>query len=585
MKRILCLLMTFVMLLGSFTVLTSCGKPKDDGAEINIYLGAQVFDFDPSDYYVSSNAERLLGLLYEPLFTLKKNGKIKCAAADGYDVDKKEHKIIIDIRESYWSDGIQLKAADFVYAWCERIINSVNPNPAAALFLDIEGVREAMNGEGSISDVGIKATEMDQITITYREGADYKRILRNLASVATAPVRQDIVEESPTTWSKSTVVTNGPFKVKSYKDDGTFELTRNLGYHQEPTVKDYDNKVRPGLLYGECTFDGSDFSVSYQDIENNVTFIMADASLTDRKEYKKKAKVADDTSTYTYVFNTSHPLFSDINARKALSAVIDREAIIDAITFGKPADGFIPDVSGGARKDIISTESNLDQAKRYLALVDKTVLAENRTFTLAIDSDEQSIAIAEIVAAAWKELGFDVKITPLAVKKTELSDGSEVTDSGVQYLVKSVAMGTATFDVIGLDWQTYSIDPLAGLASLTSILNGMGRQPISGVPSDGGTPDSSVIRSNIAGWSSAKYDRLVLEASACANKKDRKKLLIEAEKCLIEEMPVCPLVFNQSFVFTHSKISKVKFDGLGNMSLTNVKLAGYRKYFRPKEEE
>ena len=590
MKKIVSLLLTLVMLLGTMTALTSCGTPKDGGPEINIYLGAQVFDFDPSDYYVSANAERVLALMYEPLFTLKKNGKVKCAAADSYKVDKDERKIVIEIRDSYWSDNIKVKAADFVYAWCERIINPANPNPAAALFLDIEGVREAMNGECSISDVGIKATASDQITITYREGADYKRILSNLASVATAPVRQDIVAGAETVWSKQSVVSNGPFKLKSFdKEDGTFELARNVGYHQKYDVKDYDNKVKPGLLYGTFTCaDDKTSAVSYEDIAKKVTFIMADAPLADRVEYKKKADVADDTSVYTYVFNTELPLFKDANVRLALSTAIDRAAIVEAITFGKAADGFIPDVSGGSAESYISSTADLAKARAYLAKADQSVVREHSTITLSIDCDEQSKAIAEIVKAAWKQLGFTVVIDAVAPETTPMADGSLVTDSGIQYLVKSVAMGTKTFEVIGLDWQTYSTDALAGLASLTSTINGMGRKLESGVPSNGGTPDSSEARANLSFWQDDAYNQLVLEASACADPEERNQLLAAAEKYLMEKMPVCPLVFNQSFVFTAFRVSGVKLDKLGNLNLTDTGMFRYRKFFKvekPEEEK
>ena len=587
MKKLVSLLLTFVMILGMLTVFAGCGAPKDDGAEINIYLGSEVFDFDPSDYYVSSNAERVLSLIYEPLFTVNENGKVKCAAAKDYDVDEDDREITIEIRETYWSDNIPVKASDFVYTWCERIINPVNPNPAAALFLDIEGVREAIEGNGSIWDVGIKATEMDEITITYRQGADYKRILKNLASIATAPVRQDAVEVAETYWSKSSVVTNGPFRVKSYDHDkGTFELARNVGYHQDFTIKDYDNQVRPGLLYGNfVTFSDSDVTVSYSDIENKVVFVMAEASLADRAKYKKKADTADHTSTYTYVFNTSHPLFSDVNVRLALSAAIDRNAIIKAITFGKAANGLIPDVSGGANKDFISSGANMEKARQYLAAADQNVVNAHKAFTLTIDLDEQSKAIADIVKTAWEALGFEVTINAVGKTRSILSDGTDFYDSAIQYLMKDASYGKVNYDVIAVDWQTYSTDALAGLAALTSTLNGMGKEQIDGVPGLGGTVSTSKARSNVAVWSDAKYDQLVLEASASPNKDERARLLAEAEEYLMSKMPVCPLVFNQSFVFTGSKISKVKFDGLGHLILTDAKLSNYKKYFKPEETE
>ena len=589
MKRIISLLLMLVMLLGSLTALTSCGVPKDDGAEINIYLGSQVFDFDPSDYYVSSNAERILSLVFEPLFTLNKNGKLKYAAAENYEVDKEERKIVIDLRESYWSDNVQVTASDFVYAWCERIINSSKPNPAAALFIDIEGVKEAMNGKGSISDVAIKATEMDQITITYCEGADYKQILTNLASIATSPVRQSLAESADSYWSKFSPATNGAFKIKNYdKTEGTFELTRNIGYHQDYTAKDYDNKVNPGMLYGDFTFPISDehpgVTVSYDDIINKVTFIMADASLADREKYEKKADVQDHTSVYTYVFNTSHPLFADVNVRRALSAAIDRSAIIDAITFGKAADGFVPDVSGGAKESFISASASLSKAQSYLAAADQSVVNANKTFTLTINPDEESIAIAEIVKKAWADLGFTVNVSYAYPVESELADGRFVVDSGIQYLIKDASYGNVNYDVIAVDWQTFTLDAMPALASLTSNLNGMGKHQYSGDVSIG-QADYSVARNNIAVWSDAEYDKLVAAALSATDKKDREAKLAAAEEYLVDQMPVCPLVFNQSFVFTGSKISKLKFDALGNLKLADVKLSGYKKYYKPEENK
>ena len=601
MKRTVSLLLALVMLFGCVTVLSSCGAPKDDGAEIAIYLGDVVFDFDPSDYYVSSNAEQVLSLMYEPLFRLNEKGKIKCAAAKDYEVDEEKREITIELRETYWSDDVQLKASDYVYTWCERIISASSPNPAAALFYDIEGVKEVVNGKGTTSDIGISATEMQQITIKYCEGADYKNILKNLASVATAPVRQDAVDSAETYWSKSanTIVTNGPFKLKSFdRSSGEFQLVRNLGYHQSATVKDYDNKVNPGLLYTTFKTADNEVSVSYADVENKVTFVMAEMSLADRAEYKKKAEVADHTSTYTYVFNTAKPLFADVNVRRALSAAIDREAIIEAITFGKAADGFIPDLCGGSEVELISTKADKQKALDYLSEVDPALIAANKAFTLKIDSDEQSAAIAAIVEAAWEELGFDVTVEVVAPKVSNVvisvdntdpenpqAQTVEVVDSGIQYLVKDASYGNRDFDVLAVDWQMLSTDPIVGLSTFTTALSGMGKDFYAGDASLG-QADYSVNRLNIAGWYDGEYDKLVATAFETSFGSGERELLTDvAESYLVNAMPACPLVFNQSFAFVGNKISKLEFDGLGNLIFTDVKLSGYKKYFKPEETE
>ena len=133
MKKIVSLILTAALLLGSLMVLTSCDENGEQGAQINVYLGAEVFDFDPTDYYVDSNADQVMSLLYEPLFKLDSNGELQCAGASDYSVDTTERTISISLRTTYWSDEVLVKAEDYIYAWREVLLDPNSPNPAAAL--------------------------------------------------------------------------------------------------------------------------------------------------------------------------------------------------------------------------------------------------------------------------------------------------------------------------------------------------------------------------------------------------------------------------------------------------------------------
>ena len=93
MKKILSLLLAMTMLVGALLSLSSCGAPEDDGAEIYVYLGEQIYDFDPTDYYADSNAEQIMSLLFEPLFKLNSKGEVECAAAKSYSVDEINREI------------------------------------------------------------------------------------------------------------------------------------------------------------------------------------------------------------------------------------------------------------------------------------------------------------------------------------------------------------------------------------------------------------------------------------------------------------------------------------------------------------
>ncbi len=567
MKRFLSLLLTVVLVIGCLAVLSSCA-PEDAGAEINIYLGNQVYDLDPTDYYVDSNAEQVMSLLFEPLFSINEKGKLECAAAKKYTVDREERKITIELRESYWSDGKRVTAADFIYAWSERLLNPNNPNPAAALLYDIENAAAIKSASGGyrINDLGVEAIGVYELAITYRRGADYETLLRNLASVATSPVRQDLVSVAESYWTKSlnTLATNGPFSVKTLNyDDGEFTLERNYGYHQLPTEEDFDNNVVPSELHATFTVSGEAMNVSYADIENKVKFLMTDAPLSDRAAKKGDARTIDDTSVYTYVFNTNNPLFANEKVRQALSLAIDRNAIVDAISFGKAANGFLPDVSGGAY-DGISGSKDLVKAR---ALLDEVEDLESlgTSFTLTVNNDEESLKIAGIVEAAWEGLGFDVTVEALGTVVTTIPTG-EILDSAVQVAVKEASYGNYTYDVIAVDWQTYSADPFVGLSAFSSALCGCGT-----------VGASAERRTNISGWSNKDYDYL-LNVALKGEGDERAEALKEAEKILVESAPIIPIVFNQSIAFVGSELDKLSADALGNWVLNGLELANYHNY-------
>ena len=582
MKKIFSLVLVLSLLLSSALVLTSCGAPENEGAQIPVYLGEPIYDFDPTDYYVDSNADQLMSLLYEPLFTLTEKGKLKKAAADKYEVNEEERTIIIELRETYWSDGSRVLASDYIYAWRDVILDPTKANPAAALFYDIENAAEIKKGEASSYEFGATGS-LYEITIVYREGADYEQLLKNLASVATAPLRQNGVAQSSSYWAKSvnSIYTNGPFKVDTLDyEDGILTLTRNLGYHQNPNKVDYDNEVNPYILTTPFEVAGKTVELSYSDIEDKAIFIMSDATLADRSANRGEAKVYDDLSTYTYVFDTTNPLFANKDVRKALSLVIDRNAIISAITFGKAADGFIaPLAAKDIEQSLISASANKAAAEELIA--GANLAGIDKSFTLTVNDDEESLAIAEIVKAAWESLGFTVTIDAVGTVKSTIIDFAnntniEVKDSKIQYLVKEASKGNVQYDVIAVDWQMYSGDPFVALASLTSDINGCGA-----IFNDAETS----LRPNISGWSNAEYDALINAAYSTANDDARNGYLKDAEKLLMEEMPIIPLVFNETFVFTAKGISKVNVDGLGNLNFTDTKLRKYEKYLPETEEE
>lgn len=589
MKRFLSLFLALVILTGTLAVFTACKAPEDSGAEIAVYLGDEIYDLDPTDYYVNSNAEQLMSLVFEPLFRLNADGKLEKATASKYKVDEEKRTIVIELRETYWSDDQQVKAEDYVYAWRNRVLASGKANPAAALFYDIENAIAVKNGEKSIDDFGAVATGAYEITITYREGADCEQLLKNLASVATSPARQDVLNSAEDYWTKitSTIVTNGPFRITDLDlENKTFKLERNLGYHQRPSVVDYDNNVTPAALVSFIDGYGVKHTLSSVDIEEKTVFYMLDANLEERENNKDFATVADDLSTYTYVFNTERELFAIPEVRRALSLALDRTAMANAISFAKPANSFVSapvaDILYNNIDKPLSVEQNIAEAKALLASVSDKLAGLPTSFTLAVNNDEESLAIAELARAAWRELGFSVFVKPVELVKTTVYDSTsdsniEIVDSGIQYIVKNASYGVRDFDVVAVDWQMYCTDAFVPLAGFTSSLNGLGL-------------DSATNRSrlNISAWWSGEYDSYINAAYNAADEEERLEYLRAAEELLLEEAPIIPLLYNQNFSLASEDISGVETDGYGNFVLTKMEQKDYKLYLpdsTPVEDE
>ena len=581
MRKIISAILVVVMMTLAMTALVSCGGSDDAGAQIAVYLGDEVYDFDPTDYYVSDNAAELMSLLFEPLFRLTDSGKLENAAASGYTVNKEDRTIEITLKESYWSDKSRVTAEDFIYSWRNVLLEPNNANPAAALLYDIEGAAAIKNGDASVYSFGVEKTDVYELTITYREGADYNQLLKNLASVATSPVKQDVHENSPATWTKSlvTAVTNGPFMLNSVDYEGEeFTLERNPGYHQSPYLVDKTGQVTPEKLVS-FVVGGEKQAFTYADVASKTVFYVGEAPLSDLSANKNSAKWADSLSTYSYVFNTENPLFAIKEVRQALSMAIDRAAIANAVVFGKAASGFLPsgvlDINTNKSfsvGNLISADAKQNEAKALLSGVDLSGIDKN--IELSVNDDERSLKIAALVKASWESLGIGLNVTVVPVGAvsstvTDFTSGEPtvIYDSGIQVLVKDAAEGMRNFDVIGIDWQMYSQDALVALMSFTSSLNG-----------NGVDFESGKARLNISGWWSYEYDTLMNAAYNSIDKQARTESLRAAEELLVDAAPIVPILFNTNYAFVSGDLSGLKTDAYGYFSFTKVNQKDYKKY-------
>ena len=312
---------------------------------------------------------------------------------------------------------------------------------------------------------------------------------------------------------------------------------------------------------------------------------------------KDSAWVSDAPSTHVYYLNQNalingKQLFANKDVRKALSLAIDRTAIAEALVFARAADGLVPytlrnkpDNAASFRdaaEAAISTTGSFQEAKDLLSAAN--IKASDYSFSITVASyDEEHMAMANLVKAAWTALGFKVSLnvlTPTEIINYVDHDKNETTPAVAQpsgiydnpykdaiddltYTVKENDVEVEkTVEVIALDLVAYSPDAFHYLSQFAKQFSG----------NQFNIADYT-LNPHITGYDSEEFNNKIESAFVAESFDDRAALLHEAEKILMDDAAVIPIVYNQVATVTDgANLSKVYRSFYTGTVLTHAQL-------------
>ena len=593
MKKIISLTLCLLMLVPVFV---GCSNANDDdkGAYIAMYLTEPVYNFDPARAYGNEAALKIVSLLFDNLFVLDSNGKVKKSLAKDYTIyeseELDEYKMIIEIKQTAWDDGTTLTAQDVVDAW-RRILNVTNSFDAAVLLYDIKNAKEAKQGEVSIDDVGISALNDKEIEIYFTGKIDYDQFLLKLTSYALAPIRETIVNRSENMfdWAKKPSIfsASGPFKIREISYEKGAEglvLERNSYYFRDVEKNQaIDKAVKPYRLIVDYSKTSEEIMQMYND---GKIFYVGNIPLSGRGDWKDKAETSDALSTHTYVLNQNKvEIFKNPAVRNAMSMALDRNAIADKIVFAKAATGLVPDgvFNASSKKqtfrdkgeELIAATANVTAAKQMLT--DAGVDATKYEFSISVPAyDEVHMEIAKFAKSAWEALGFKVNINAIdVIVNTHNDNQTEEPIDGIRDDIFAEKFASGDFEVAAIDYTALSADPFSVLAPFAYGYTG-------GAAIKENSPEFN-IPTHVTGYNSEEYNKKIDEAYAEKDAEARATILHDAEKILMKDMPIIPVVFNVNATLTSKKLSGDKTTYYGTPVFTKLKLKNYKQY-RPTEE-
>ena len=277
-------------------------------------------------------AGMIVAQLFSGLVAESLDVEIVPAVAQCWDILEDGQRYIFHLRpEVTWSDGTPLTATDFEYAW-RRALHPCTGSSNAAMLNDVKGARAFHLGQHSNPDqVGVKALDRHTLAVELERPTGY--FLHLLAQPVTYPVPRHVVEARVAAWTAPEhIVSNGPFKLEAWQEGEFMLLARNPAYYG----RFGGNVERVEMRFG---LDRAAELAWYDTGRLDIAWPMGE----DRAQGPRAAEYISGGGrrTICLTFNPNRRPLDDPRVRRALVLAADRQTWTDDLLgeFGSPAAG------------------------------------------------------------------------------------------------------------------------------------------------------------------------------------------------------------------------------------------------------
>lgn len=480
----------------------SHGPPEIPAVVLRRGNGAEPESLDPHRAR-SEAALTILRDLYEGLTEIGPDGAPALAAADQCAISADGITYRFHLRKlARWSNGEPLVAEDFAAAW-RRLVDPRTGAQYAQLLAPVQGAEAITLGLAAASALSVRAVDPATLVVQLARPTPY--FLAILAHPATFPINRTVLEQHPLGFAKPGVmVSNGAFVLTRWDFGSHLVAGRNHRYWNDAATH------VDGVEYYSMTEPATELR-AFRSGALDVTSTIPGAQFTWIKQHMgQELHLSAQLGVYYLGLNLRRaPFAKSPQLRQALSLVIDRERLVQAVTgTGETAAyTFVPAQTVNYSPPVPEYASwpmprRIARARQLLA--DAGLLQSPPAIELRYNSNELHSRIAVAVARMWKEaLGVDTSLHAEEFK----------------VLLQDIDRGDVT-QVFRASWLADYNDAYSFLQLLQSG---------SGI--------------NLPRYSNAAYDDLLARAASEVDAGRRRALLQNAEQVMIADQPLIPLYF------------------------------------------
>lgn len=465
-----------------------------------------------------------------------------------------------------WSDGQDVKASDYVFAW-NRAAAPATASDYGYMFEVVDGYDEVwdVDDEGNQKNpdakLNVEAPDDKTLVVTLKNEIPYWNEL--LAFPTYMPVREDVVSDESWATDPATYVGNGPYVISSWEHNSLITLTKNDNY------VDADQITMPSINF-YLSDDSNNMLTNY---ENGDWQFIDDVPTNEianlKTQYPDDFKVEGQLGTYYICWNVNEDLLPEGSGltgadaekareeiRNALALILDRNYICDSIAQGGqvPASSFVAmgltDADGSQFYENAghndgfagyynvaadALQSNYDSAietlKKYYEWDDASSKFTNvPTLTYLYNTSDSHKAIAEYVQSAFAGIGITMNL-----ENQEWATFLETRKNGDFSVARNGWLGDYNDPISFLDmWTTDSGNNDVQLGKGDNATMAAYSLDLTDLGYDTKVEDGT--------WADT-YDVLIQDIKTCTDKDTRYALMHKAEDLLMSTGTICPLYY------------------------------------------
>jgi oligopeptide transport system substrate-binding protein len=438
-----------------------------------------------------------------------------------------------------WTDGTAVTANDVVWSWLRTISPQLGADYAYQ-FYGIKGAQEYNSCKPSGSNnqcndlknkVGLSAPDNSTVKITLTNPQPW--FMQQLSHVSFIPVNKTVVQQYGDKWTAPDhIVTDGPFKLTSWKHDASLTLQKNDSWYDASSVK--LNTVNLKIITDGSTALQA-FNAGNVDVNDTGWPVSETSRLKQQPEYHQFPALG----IYYYGFNVKQ--ISDVNQRKAMALAIDRKTIVENITQAGqvPAPSFTPDGMPGSDtinqgSDFLKPTADMTLAKQYMSKVSSPVTNVTLIFNNAPGHKE----IATAIQSQWQKLGLNVTLKQ---------------QDWPQFLQFLGPPPNSSVDAFRMGWVADFPDDINFLSVLQC---GSGN--------------------NYTNWCNKQFDSDLKKATAASDQSQRYQYYQQAEQILTGkngDMPIAPIYWYTYANLQKSYVQGYKINPMDEIDLAQVSVS------------